>query len=1049
MGTRGGELKIINVDVYDVQKRRKPSKHYVYIIKVTWSNKKVKVIYRRYSRFFDFQHSLLEKFPVESGQLDPNQRVIPFLPGKIYFGRSQVRDVAVKRLSHIDDYCKALINLDERISQCEEVLDFFSVEEEDINPNSDNERKKKATFDTASKISEPRLGEQYRAIADYTKEDKWDLNLKAGTEVEVIEKTESGWWFVHVQDQQGWVPSTYLKRADGGKEELGERARPGEEEQYICTEDYFPSNPDEVTLDRGTVVEVIQKNLDGWWWVRQNGKEGWAPATYMMKAEKAHMERVARASGVQIVGKLEDISDLMQDEDGDDSWDDEPDPPPRPIRNYLSQKSRSLERGGSLRPPPRQNSIKNIKVDIKPPKVTKSQYVTIADFTDTVGDGISFSRGESVEVKEKTADGWWFVSIGGKEGWAPSTFIESKEMDAIPEDNHVSNVSNDAYSEVAIESSDDEDYEHPEAPPAHTNAYEEVDYEVPVKSPGEGEKPRFSISELQNKLKPGFVNDRPSSAPQKQVDKRLMKNQNAAIKRPTSKPPPPPVAMATSNDSKTGPPPIDRSSLAAALKTRNGSKPSEEVSKPGLEAQSSNSSSDSDKKPILPPKLAVVPSSAGRKSPSPLTKQVPRERIHSDGGNNLAELLKAKFESRKTMVDESGNTEDANFNTYPKKSGVQISQLPISQTKSNPEFTDKSLTGKPAVLPKGDRLRNHLKPPNKNEGAQKRFSMQEESSELTNALQARLRRQSNVEVTTSQHYSAVEKPKKSFPTKPLIPEKTVSEDKKPMVPPKIMVKKTEGKENSVAAVPKSRFEPGSKGGWKKESTKPKSKPPVLAKPKKPTFPKEETKTVVPGENNNEPPVKSGFAKELASKLSSNIGGKQDTNAEVKPPIPKKSPIVQKVYSSKVENNVKEVTSMKSSVQAYKSMAKYEAEGNGEISFEEGVILEVLDKTDGWWLVRVGTSEGWAPVTYIAPCGVGDRPPSPVCDSGFTSPEEGSNSVTSVKYRTCAEFVPESETELGFKEGLVVEVLDASEDDWWYARVDGKEGWVPAEYLEEV
>lgn len=960
-----------------------------------------------------------------------------------------MRDVAVKRLSHIDDYCKALINLDERISQCEEVLDFFSVEEEDINPTSDNERKKKATFDTASKISEPRLGEQYRAIADYTKEDKWDLNLKAGTEVEVIEKTESGWWFVHVQDQQGWVPSTYLKRADGGKEELGERARPGEEEQYICTEDYFPSNPDEVTLDRGTVVEVIQKNLDGWWWVRQNGKEGWAPATYMMKAEKAHMERVARASGVQIVGKLEDISDLMQDEDGDDSWDDEPDPPPRPIRNYLSQKSRSLERGGSLRPPPRQNSIKNINVDIKPPKVTKSQYVTIADFTDTVGDGISFSRGESVEVKEKTADGWWFVSIGGKEGWAPSTFIESKEMDAIPEDNHVSNVSNDAYSEVAIESSDDEDYEHPEATPAHTNAYEEVDYEVPVKSPGEGEKPRFSISELQNKLKPGFVNDRQSSAPPKQVDRRLMKNQNAAIKRPTSKPPPPPVAMATSNDSKTGPPPIDRSSLAAALKTRNGSKPSEEVSKPGLEAQSSNSSSDSDKKPILPPKLAVVPSSAGRKSPSPLTKQVPRERIHSDGGNNLAELLKAKFESRKTMVDESGNTEDANFNTYPKKSGVQISQLPISQTKSNPEFTDKSLSGKPAVLPKGDRLRNHLKPPNKNEGAQKRFSMQEESSELTNALQARLRRQSNVEVTTSQYYSAVEKPKKSFPTKPLIPEKTVSEDKKPMVPPKIMVKKTEGKENSVAAVVKSRFEPGSKGGWKKESTKPKSKPPVLAKPKKPTLPKEETKTVVPGENNNEPPVKSGFAKELASKLSSNIGGKQDTNAEVKPPIPKKSPIVQKVYSSKVENNVKEVTSMKSSVQAYKSMAKYEAEGNGEISFEEGVILEVLDKTDGWWLVRVGTSEGWAPVTYIAPCGVGDRPPSPVCDSGFTSPEEGSNSVTSVKYRTCAEFVPESETELGFKEGLVVEVLDASEDDWWYARVDGKEGWVPAEYLEEV
>lgn len=28
------------------------------------------------------------------------------ITGKIYFGRSQVRDVAVKRLSQIDDYCK-------------------------------------------------------------------------------------------------------------------------------------------------------------------------------------------------------------------------------------------------------------------------------------------------------------------------------------------------------------------------------------------------------------------------------------------------------------------------------------------------------------------------------------------------------------------------------------------------------------------------------------------------------------------------------------------------------------------------------------------------------------------------------------------------------------------------------------------------------------------------------------------------------------------------------------------------------------------------------
>ena len=37
------------------------------------------------------------------------------------------------------------------------------------------------------------------------------------------------------------------------------------------------------------------------------------------------------------------------------------------------------------------------------------------------------------QVKEKTSDGWWFVRIGDKEGWAPSTYIESKAMEDIPE----------------------------------------------------------------------------------------------------------------------------------------------------------------------------------------------------------------------------------------------------------------------------------------------------------------------------------------------------------------------------------------------------------------------------------------------------------------------------------------------------------------------------------------------------------------------------------------------------------------------------------------
>jgi len=32
----------------------------------------------------------------------------------------------------------------------------------------------------------------------------------------VIEKHENGWWFVCIEDEQGWAPSSYLEPLEGG-----------------------------------------------------------------------------------------------------------------------------------------------------------------------------------------------------------------------------------------------------------------------------------------------------------------------------------------------------------------------------------------------------------------------------------------------------------------------------------------------------------------------------------------------------------------------------------------------------------------------------------------------------------------------------------------------------------------------------------------------------------------------------------------------------------------------------------------------------------------
>ena len=85
--------------------------------------------------------------------------------------------------------------------------------------------------------------------------------------------------------------------------------------------------------------------------------------------------------------------------------------PPRPV-------------AGKKPPPPRPYNS---------PAAKKAAYVTIGEYA---GDGdsscLTFTDGEEVEVVEKNSDGWWFIKIGKREGWAPSTYIEEKQTSPSP-----------------------------------------------------------------------------------------------------------------------------------------------------------------------------------------------------------------------------------------------------------------------------------------------------------------------------------------------------------------------------------------------------------------------------------------------------------------------------------------------------------------------------------------------------------------------------------------------------------------------------------------
>ncbi|KTG29273.1 hypothetical protein cypCar_00016564, partial [Cyprinus carpio] len=398
---------------------------------------------------------------------------------KILFRRSHVRDVALKRLRFIDDYCRALVRLPPQISQSEEVLRFFETKPDDISPPvEDYGSKRKSGLDS----SEPMVLEQYMVVANYERQENSEISLKAGEMVDVIEKSESGWWFVSTAEEQGWVPATYLDSQSGTRDDLDlGTSRSGEEEKYVTVQAYTSQGKDEIGFEKGVTVEVIQKNLEGWWFIRYQGKEGWAPASYLKKLKDDLSPRKKTLTGpVEIIGNIMEISNLLNKKAVSENYiqtDGEATSPERHIsKSEISlpipyaqeagvaptvvtglgmnsgsstalQENKSRAEPGSPaiarvaphrveigspnlrhKPPPRRDT--NLAFQLpKPPEAptVEAEYYTIAEFQSSISDGISFHGGQKADVIEKNSSGWWYVQIGEMEGWAPCSFIDKRK----------------------------------------------------------------------------------------------------------------------------------------------------------------------------------------------------------------------------------------------------------------------------------------------------------------------------------------------------------------------------------------------------------------------------------------------------------------------------------------------------------------------------------------------------------------------------------------------------------------------------------------------
>lgn len=152
------------------------------------------------------------------------------------------------------------------------------------------------------------------ALYDYNSQNDEELSIKKNEKLLILNDSGQWWSVQNDKHHSGLVPSNYLQKNDlnrgkknivqklfsrkGSSSGLQSDHRPVSEYdapdvstsdgftekvhcEAIAKYNYTPIREDEVQLEKGDRVYVLEKEGDGWWRGEANGKSGWFPSNYV------------------------------------------------------------------------------------------------------------------------------------------------------------------------------------------------------------------------------------------------------------------------------------------------------------------------------------------------------------------------------------------------------------------------------------------------------------------------------------------------------------------------------------------------------------------------------------------------------------------------------------------------------------------------------------------------------------------------------------------------------------------------------------------------
>uniref|UniRef100_UPI003AAD37E7 NADPH oxidase organizer 1a n=1 Tax=Centroberyx gerrardi TaxID=166262 RepID=UPI003AAD37E7 len=283
----------------------------MYMTSVLWSDQNDIVVYRSFRDFKKMHKQMKKAFPA-ANPLKRSDRIIPRFRDKRMkrSGGRKGPSKSLVRLKFLEKYCNDLLSCNPRVTQSADLIQFFRPKDQDLQPEfaknsimimpSDDTIGGDGGHDAVNTgtVTQPFVTETYRCVAPYETKDTKNKPFKVVVDekVDVLIKDKAGWWLVENEDKRlAWFPAPYLEKVDddddGDEDDMDGPLGTGV--LYTAVKSYKATKDDEMTVDIGSVVEVLQKSDNGWWLIRYSGKAGYIPAMYLQSYNNPRVRMAA------------------------------------------------------------------------------------------------------------------------------------------------------------------------------------------------------------------------------------------------------------------------------------------------------------------------------------------------------------------------------------------------------------------------------------------------------------------------------------------------------------------------------------------------------------------------------------------------------------------------------------------------------------------------------------------------------------------------------------------------------------------------------------